>query len=305
VSTWRAVLADAARSLGEAGLPSPTVDARRIVEAVSEQPDGALALAAEEPVPTLAERRVGVMVERRRRGEPLQYVLGSWSFCGLELFVDERVLIPRPETERTAELAVDEAARLGLRRGRSDPWRDSRGSELVADLGTGSGAIALALAAALPDALVWATDRSADALAVAQANLAGSAGAATRVRLAQGDWFDALPDELRGSFRLLVSNPPYVAAPEVADLPDEIVGHEPLDALVSGPTGLEAIERVVTGAPEFLDPTGGALVVELAPHQADPATQLARDVGFVDVRVERDLADRERVLVARGGDTGG
>jgi release factor glutamine methyltransferase len=304
VSTWRALLEDAERTLGDAGLPTPTIDARRIVEEAADQRDGALALVVEEPAPRLAERRVDTMVKRRRQGEPLQYVLGSWSFCGLDLFVDPRVLIPRPETERTAEVALDEAARLGLRRGRGDRWRDARGEELVADLGTGSGAIALALAGALPDAQVWGTDRSGDALAVARANLAGSAGPATRVRLVQGDWFDALPTELRGRFRLLVSNPPYVAESEVADLADEIAGHEPLDALVSGPTGLEAIERVVAGAPEFLAAAGGTLVVELAPHQAATVTQLARDAGFVEVRVERDLADRERVLVARGGEAG-
>jgi len=305
VSTWGALLEDAERSLRAAGLPTPAVDARRIVEEAADQRNGTLALVVAEPAPALAERRVDAMVERRRRGEPLQYVLGSWSFCGLDLFVDHRVLIPRPETERTAEVALAEAARLGLRRGRGDPWRDADGEELVADLGTGSGAIALTLAAGLPDASVWATDRSDDALAVARANLAGSAGPATRVRLAPGDWFDALPGELRGQFRLIVSNPPYVAESEVAELPDEIAGHEPLDALVSGPTGLEAIERVVAGAPEFLAEDRGTLVLELAPHQAHTATQLAARAGFAEVRVERDLADRDRVLVARGGEAGG
>jgi len=180
VSTWGALLEDAERSLRAAGLPTPAVDARRIVEEAADQRNGTLALVVAEPAPALAERRVDAMVERRRRGEPLQYVLGSWSFCGLDLFVDHRVLIPRPETERTAEVALAEAERLGLRRGRGDPWRDAYGEELVADLGTGSGAIALTLAAGLPDARVWATDRSDDALAVARANLAGSAGPATR-----------------------------------------------------------------------------------------------------------------------------
>jgi release factor glutamine methyltransferase len=305
VSTWGALLENAERSLGDAGLPTPTIDARRIVEDAADQRDGALALVVQEPAPPLARRRVGAMVQRRRRGEPLQYVLGSWSFCGLDLFVDPRVLIPRPETERTVEVALEEAARLGIRRGRADPWRDAHGDQLVADLGTGSGAIALTLAGALPDAQVWATDRSTDALAVARANLAGAAGPATRVRLAHGDWLAALPAELRSRFRLIVSNPPYVAESEVASLADEIVGHEPLDALVSGPTGLEAIERVIAGAPEFLAGVGGTLVVELAPHQARRASQLALAAGFPEVRVERDLADRERVLVARGGEAGG
>jgi release factor glutamine methyltransferase len=301
VTTWRALLDDAERALGGAGLATPDVDARRIVEEAAGRHDGSLVLVGGQDAPAVAARRVADMVTRRRRGEPLQYVLGSWSFCGLDLFVDRRVLIPRPETERTAEVALAEAARLGLRRGRRDPWRDGRGSTPVADLGTGCGAIALVLASELPDVQVWATDRSADALAVARANLAGTAGAATRVRVAAGDWFEALPDEQRGRFRLIVSNPPYVAEAEVAALPPEVAGYEPAAALVSGPTGLEAIERLVAGAPEYLEPGAGTLVVEVAPHQAASAVILARQAGFADTRVERDLAGRERVLVARGG----
>ncbi len=305
MTTWAALLDDAARALDAAGLASPAIDARRIVEEVSDERDGALAIHADDSAPAVAARRVHDMVRRRRAGEPLQYVLGSWSFLGLDLYVDPRVLIPRPETERTAEVALDEAARLGLRRGRHDPWRDARGTELVADLGTGSGAIALTLATALPDAHVWATDRSADALAVARANLAGTGSAAARIRLAEGDWFDALPEQGRGRFRLIVSNPPYVAASEVAALSDEVAHHEPTTALVSGPTGLEAIEHLIRGAPEYLTPGAGTLVLEIAPHQAEVAVTRAAAAGFRDVLIERDLSGRERILVARGGGHGG
>ena len=148
----------------------------------------------DERATAVAERRIDQMVERRIAGEPLQYVLGSWSFRGIDLFVDPRVLIPRPETEVTAQVAIDEAARLGADVGRRPAWSGTTTSYVVADLGTGSGALALALAAELPDAEVWATDRSADALAVARANLAGAGSTATRVRVAEGSWFDALPD---------------------------------------------------------------------------------------------------------------
>jgi release factor glutamine methyltransferase len=301
VTTWRSLLDDAERSLAAAGLPSPTVDARRIVEDVADAPDGALVLVAEQTPPEVAARRVRDLVRRRGAGEPLQYVLGSWAFLDLDLFVDERVLIPRPETEQTALVALAEAEHLGVRRGRRDPWLGVDATELVADLGTGSGAIALTLASHLPEVFVWATDRSEDALAVARANLAGTGGAATRVRLAAGDWFAALPSELAGRFRLLVSNPPYLAADEVATLPTEVADFEPLEALVAGPTGFEAITRLVEGAPDYLVPGAGTLVVELAPHQADAALELARAAGFEHARIETDLAGRDRVLVARGG----
>ena len=301
MTTWRAVLDDATRVLEGAPLPSPAVDARRIVEEAAGCTDGAWVLVADQEAPLVAARHASEMADRRTRGEPLQYVLGSWSFLGIDLFVDHRVLIPRPETERTAEVALDEAARLGLRRGPRDPWGGAFGDVFVADLGTGSGAIALALARELPDAEVWATEASPDALAVAHANVAGTAGGATRVRLAEGDWFEALPDGRRGSFQLIVSNPPYIAEAEFAELPDEVAGHEPKAALVSGPTGLEAIEQVVAGAREYLVPGAGTLVVELAPHQAATAVTLAQQAGFPDVHTERDLAGRDRVLVARQG----
>ena len=257
-------------------------------------------LVAEElnPSTRLAERRIDDMVTRRIAGEPLQYVLGSWSFRGIDLFVDPRVLVPRPETEITAQVAIDEAVRTGAARGRRSPWSGTDTSLRVVDLGTGSGAIALALAAELPDAEVWATDVSADALAVARANLAGAGSTATRVRLAQGSWFEALPDEIRGEVRVIVSNPPYVAISEVDDLPPEVARHEPRDALVSGPTGLEAIEHIVREAPAWLEP-GGVLVVEIDPRRADRATEIGRAVGYREVLLEPDLTGRARVLVAR------
>jgi release factor glutamine methyltransferase len=301
VTTWASLLDDAARALTAAGLDTPSVDARWIVEDVADRRDGAGVLNADEDASPRAVRRVHELVTRRARGEPLQYVVGSWAFRELTLLVDPRVLIPRPETEHTVEVALREAARLGLRTGGRGAWDGTQTTAHVADLGTGSGAIALALATRLPDAQVWATDRSEAAVAVARANLAGAGSAATRVCLAEGDWFDALPYDLRGSFDLIVSNPPYVAEREVADLPPEVAHYEPVSALVSGPTGLEAIEHVIAGSPEYLTPGRGTLVVEIAPHQSVATRALAEGAGFTEVLVERDLAGRDRVLVARGG----
>jgi release factor glutamine methyltransferase len=258
-----------------------------------------LILAEDEPASTLSAQHLDDMLQRRAAGEPLQYVLGSWPFLGHDLFVDHRVLVPRPETEVVAQIAIDEMVRLGARRGRSDPLAGLVTAYAVADLGTGSGALALALASDLPDAEVWATDVSDDALAVARANFAGAGSVAERLRAASGSWFDALPDDLRGRLRLVVSNPPYIAADEVATLPREVVDWEPRDALVSGPTGIEALEHIVREAPKWLDRRGSVLVCELAPHQAEAITAHATEQGFADVAVRPDLTGRDRVLVAR------
>jgi release factor glutamine methyltransferase len=169
---------------------------------------------------------------------------------------------------------------------------------MIADLGTGSGVLALALARALVNVQVWATDVSTGALAVARANLAGAGRAAARIRLAEGDWFGALPRELRGRLRLVVANPPYVAEHEAPDLPVDVAEHEPRVALVSGPTGLEAIRHIVEEAPSWLD-SGGSLVCEVTSRRTDEVLECARETGFADVSVQPDLNGRARVLVAR------
>jgi release factor glutamine methyltransferase len=297
---WRTERARVVERLAAAGIEAAEVHARFLVEEASGYAfDEWLEIAESEPAP-LARTRLWAMVERDAAGEPLQYVLGSWSFRGLDLMVDRRVLIPRPETETVVEVALEEAVRLGLRRGRAAvAFETPAARAMVADLGTGSGAIALAIEAELPDVEVWATDASEDALAVARANVAGCA--ATRVRIAPaGSWFDALPPRLRGSFILVVSNPPYVAAGEVAALPRAVAGHEPIAALVPGERGTEALEVLLEQAPEWLTP-GGSLVLELAPHQALAMSEHARALGYTEAVVRADLAGRARVLVARTG----
>ncbi len=151
------------------------------------------------------------MVERRASGEPLQYVLGRWGFRTLDVHVDRRVLIPRPETE----VVVDRALRAV----------DDLSATTVVDLGTGSGVIAMSLVAERTTLSVWATDVSPDALAVATANLAGLGRAASGVRVVEGEWFDALPAELKGAIEVVVGNPPYVA--EDDQLPPEVSAGNP------------------------------------------------------------------------------
>ncbi len=248
------------------------------------------------------------LAARRAAGEPLQYVLGRWPFRWLDLDVDPRVLIPRPETEEVVEVALSELGRIRSRAGRR---RAPGPGPVVADLGTGSGAVALSLAAEAgadhPDLEVWGTDLSPAALEVARGNLArlSASGVVTdgRVHLVEGDWFDPLPGRLAGHLDLVVCNPPYVSEAEFPLLDPAVRDWEPRRALVAadgsdGTGGMADIEAVVGAAPGCLAP-GGALVVEIAPGQAAASADAARRAGFADVGTVRDLSGRIRVLVAR------
>jgi release factor glutamine methyltransferase len=279
VVRWREVYADAAQRLGSGR------EARWLVEAAS---GGSWPAVLDEAVTVRAAAWAEARVVRRQAGEPLQYVLGQWGFRRLDLFVDPRVLIPRPETEVVVGVAL---AELRSREGSGDP--------VVVDLGTGSGAIALSIAVEHPGAVVWATDVSGPALDVARANLAGVGGAAAaRVRLVEGEWWTAVPTALQGRVDLVVSNPPYITTKEMSTLATEVADWEPRIALEAGPDGLEDISAILAAAPRWLAP-GGSAVIEIAPHQAAPAAELARRAGFAAVEVHPDLARRDRALVAR------
>lgn len=276
--TWAELLAETEQRL------LSKVDARRIVEEACGE-DWVLRL--EEPATARAVAYLDGMVERRAAGEPLQYVVGRWGFRLLDLLVDRRVLIPRPETEVVVDVALEALKTLS-----AEPT--------VVDLGTGSGAIALSIAMESPRAHVWATDASPEALAVARANLAGIGREGARVRLAEGSWFAPLSPMLEGHVDLVVTNPPYVAEREVPDLPPEVAHWEPACALVAGPTGLEQLHVIVDEAPRWLR-RPGALVAEIAPNQAEAVVVLAYRAGFTEVEIRPDLSGRPRVLLARVG----
>lgn len=226
------------------------------------------------------EGREADLTARWEAGEPLQYVLGRWAFRGLDLAVDRRALIPRPETEVLVEVA------LSLR----------RAPRLVFDLGTGSGAVALAIADECRAADVWAVDASPDALELARSN--DPDGTVTFV---QGDWYAPLPKGLQGCVDLIVSNPPYVSEPEYGELDAVVRDWEPRSALVSGPSGLECLETVTWGAVTWLTP-GGVLALECAPHQIDAVVSMCAAAGLAEATAHPDLTGRARVVTAnRGG----
>lgn len=226
-----------------------------------------LATHGDAPLSTEASVLLEGLVERRRRGEPMAYLRGEQEFFGLSLQVDARVLVPRPDTETLVEWALSLSAALPA-------------AARVADLGTGSGAIALALLSRQPRWQVTATDASAAALAVAQDN---ARRLALPLRLIQGTWFEPLEGEC---FDLLVSNPPYIAEGD-PHLP--ALRHEPGSALTSGPDGLDDIRQLVAQSPLHLAP-GGWLLLEHGHDQAGAVRALLEDTGFEQVSSRNDIA---------------
>jgi release factor glutamine methyltransferase len=223
------------------------------------------------------------VLRRRACGEPTAYLVGEKEFWSLKLAVDARVLIPRPDTERLVEAALEVARAL------------AENAPRVVDLGTGSGAIAIAIAGEIPSARVVATDVSPDALAVARLNIERH-GLADRVRLLEGDLYGALEPSDR--FDLIVSNPPYVRRADVASLQPEIVYHEPRGALDGGDDGLDIIRRVIAGAPRHLE-SDGALLCEIGMDQGASVRALAEGAGLTRIEILRDLGGNERTLRAR------
>ncbi|MCX6510483.1 MAG: peptide chain release factor N(5)-glutamine methyltransferase [Actinobacteria bacterium] len=287
-TTWRAVATETEARLA-ALTSSPANETRWIIERAAGFDEAEYVRGLDEKVTERGMHFHDLMVERRLAGEPLQYVLGRWGFRTLDLFVDRRVLIPRPETEVVAGLAIAELQSMRTH-GIDRP--------VVVDLGTGSGAIGLSVAVEVERTEVWITDASADALVVARSNLAGIGRAATRVSAVEGSWFEALPTELRGTIDLIVSNPPYVAVGD--EVEDVVRDWEPMSALFAGVDGLDDIRKIVTGAVTWLRP-GGTLVLEMAPDQVPVVADLALANSFVTAECHNDLAGRPRAVVARVG----
>ena len=278
--TWRGLLSDLSAVLGERNA------ARWMCETASGCDGDEFRSVMDELVPERAGRQVESMTRRFLAGEPLQYVLGRWAFRRLDLMVDRRVLIPRPETETIVDHVLAHLRTLGR-------------PSVVVDLGTGSGAIGLSILDELPPgaATVWMTDESADALDVARANAAGLGRAAMGARFARGNWWSALDDSLRGAVDAVVSNPPYVAVGD-PELEESVRAWEPESALLAGNDGLDDLRAIIHGAPQWLAP-GGLLIVETGHTQGGDVRALASSAGLVDASVQKDPAGRDRFVTAR------
>ncbi len=233
-------------------------------------------LVGDPPIDEPTVRRFRKLVARRRNGEPLQYIEGLAGFGPIEVIVDRRALIPRPETERLWELAVEVLGDIA--------------APNIVDLCTGTGNLALALKHRYPDARVVGVDVSQGAVALANEN---ACRLGLDVEFQHGDLFVALPEDIRGGVDLIVSNPPYVTEDEYRQLPKEIVDHEPRLALVAGNDGLDVLARIAEGTSAWLR-VGGAVVCEIGETQGDACLDLFADFG---PEILQDLTGRDRFVV--------
>ncbi|CCE11158.1 putative protein methyltransferase hemK modifies release factors RF-1 and RF-2 [Bradyrhizobium sp. STM 3843] len=268
-----------------AGLDSPELDARQLVGAALNLDLTALVTQGMRPLGTDEASRIEPLAQRRLAGEPVARILGWKEFWGLPLTLSAETLVPRPDTETVVELALEHLSASG------DLERRLR----LADLGTGSGAILLALLSELPNAFGVGTDISLDALLTARTN-------AIRLDLASRAGFVACSyaSALAGAFDLIVSNPPYIRGPEIADLAFEVREHDPHRALDGGPDGLDAYRALVPQAADLLRP-GGALVVEVGRGQSDDVESLMTKAGLLadSTTTRSDLAGIPRAVMGR------
>jgi len=286
VQTWKILdlLRTTARYFEERGTGAPRLAAERLLAHVLACKRVDLYLSGERVLHDAELGRYRELVRAYAGGEPLQYLVGETEFMGLPLRTDRRALIPRPETEILVEAVAKRAA-------------EHAGPMRILELGTGCGAIAVALATQLPRAEIWCTELRHEAAALARENCHRH-GVADRVRLLVADGFAAVAPELGGSFDALVSNPPYVRSDDIASLPVVVRAHEPWAALDGGADGL-CFHRLLCGeALGFLAP-GGTLAVEIGADQGSAVRALFTAAALQDVTVLRDYAGHERVVLGR------
>lgn len=278
--TRRAALKEAVAHLKSLGLETPVLDARLIVQHVLGIDWEALFLAPDQPLSEEERAALGGALERRRAREPVARIVGRRHFWTLDLAVSPATLDPRADTESLVEAALAAIP---------DRSRTLR----ILDLGTGTGALLLALLKEFSNSTGIGVDRSAAAAAAAAANAAAH-GLGERASILVADWDDAL----EGRFDLIVSNPPYIARPDLADLPPEVRNYDPLAALDGGIDGLDAYRRIVPSLPSLLR-SDGLAILEIGAGQGDAVCAVARASGLAEIARRRDLAGIERALVLR------
>jgi release factor glutamine methyltransferase len=277
--TIGALLCEAGARFREAGIEEARIEARLLLGHVLGRRPLSLPMDGLRAVSAADAARFRSLVARRAAHEPSAYLTGTRGFWTLDLAVTPAVLIPRHDTETVIAAALDHAARGGVRR--------------VLDLGTGSGAILLALLAECPAAFGVGVDRSEAALAVARAN-AATAGLGARAGFLRGDWAEAVA----GCFDIVVSNPPYIASETIATLAPEVAAHEPRAALDGGEDGLDAYRRILPALPRLIG-AGGVAVLEIGAGQGAAVSSLATQAALRVMEIRQDLGGIPRAMVLR------
>lgn len=282
----RDALGQSAQIIARAGSESARLDAEVLLGHALAMTREQLLLMADQPIDAAHLERFESLLARRLSREPVAYIIERQEFWSLDFEVTRDVLIPRPETERLIEVVLLLAAQLRSNK----PLR-------VLDIGTGSGAIAVAIAKELSSARIYATDISSSALAIARQNAARN-GVDARITFRCGDLFAALADQTT-AFDLIVSNPPYIRHAEIVTLKPEVCRWEPHTALDGGVDGLEFYRRIADRAGHFLAPNG-AIALEIGADMRAEILPILMQTGFSrDVKIVKDYADRDRVVVAR------
>jgi len=285
VQTLHQALLEATRRITRPGRNNPRQQARWMLEAVTGLPVSRFPAERDRELTPEQETILQGWLDRSARGEPLQYILGTQEFRRLTLRTDRRALIPRPETEGLVDWALEAVRDLP--------------HPAVLDVGTGSGAIILALAAEHSGMTGWGCDASAEALSLAREN-GKFTGLEKRITWVQADLHDpAFPAAFGRRFDLVLSNPPYVSEAEYPELPDEVRDWEPASALLAGPEGLDAIARLARVGGELLTPAG-SLIIEISERQGYSSTRLFETYGW-HVLIGKDLSGKDRYLRARAG----
>ena len=280
--SWREMLATTVQQLGNAQ------EARWLCEHASGMDSAEFSAEQDQLVTVACAKSLHSMVRDRLSGVPLQYVMKRWAFRHLDVMVDERVLIPRPETEQVVQIALDIARKIR-----------SNGALRVVDLGTGSGVIGLSMAFELgaEAAHVWLTDASVDALDVARANMIGIGRAAANVRIAHGSWWNALPQDIAGQIDIAICNPPYIAQDSSEVAPD-VHMYEPHSALYAHDNGLADLRTVIEDASTWLKQSGW-LVLEIGYQQGPEVLAMMTASGLVGAEIKQDLSGRDRIAVGQ------
>jgi len=287
----REALAEGSAALKAGGIESPPLNASLLLAHVLNTSRTALLAKGTDAVTDDALAAFRALIQRRLNGECAAYILGKKEFRGLEFLVNKSVLVPRPETETLVETAINT---LNKKKAEAENIN-------VLDLCTGSGAIAVSIKSEIPEAQVWATDISDKALETAKTNAARllQGGA---VLFYQGDLFDALPEyappkNTRSAvkFSVIVSNPPYIPTEEIKTLAAE-VQNEPLIALDGGHTGLEIINKIIEGAPNYLVKNGALIMETAGEKQTEKIAALLEKRGFTNINIYKDLSGQERVI---------